>query len=152
MVKSLFKVSCLTPGLKSKITTFSPITVQSGISHEYTGHRNSGAAGTGSFWSPSTSRNLGYSTALYTQVADHPEVLTRAYRPTGGKAPARDSKTNTGDNQMTKGKHKNHQQKPRLLGIIRTQFSHHSKSWILQHTGKARFRFKITFHDDNRGL
>jgi predicted HicB family RNase H-like nuclease len=39
------------------------------------------------------------------------------------------------------------QQKPRLLGIIRTQFSHHSKSWIYHHTRKARFRSKITFHD-----
>jgi hypothetical protein len=26
-----------------------------------------------------------------------------------------------------------YQQKPRLLGIIRTQYSHHSKSWIPQH-------------------
>jgi hypothetical protein len=26
------------------------------------------------------------------------------------------------------------QQKPKYLGIIRTQFSHHSKPWIHQHT------------------
>ena len=29
------------------------------------------------------------------------------------------------------------QQKPRLLGIIRTQFSHYSEPWISQHTRKA---------------
>jgi len=37
------------------------------------------------------------------------------------------------------------QQKPRLLGIIRAQFSHQRKYWITKHTRKARFRFKITF-------
>jgi hypothetical protein len=35
----------------------------------------------------------------------------------------------TRDNQMAGGKHK----KIRLLGIIRTQFSHHSKPWIHHH-------------------
>ena len=30
-----------------------------------------------------------------------------------------------------------------LLGNIRTQFFHHSKPWIPQHTWKARFRSKI---------
>jgi hypothetical protein len=43
------------------------------------------------------------------------------------------------DNQMAKGK-----QKPRLLGIIRNKDSHHSKSWIPQHTEKERLGFKIT--------
>jgi hypothetical protein len=38
-----------------------------------------------------------------------------------------------------------------LLGIIRTQFSHYSKYWIPHHTGKARFGFKLTSHDDDRG-
>jgi hypothetical protein len=38
---------------------------------------------------------------------------------------------------------------PRLLGIIRTQYSHHSESWITQHTGKTRF--KIISHDAGRG-
>ena len=32
--------------------------------------------------------------------------------------------------------------KPRLLGIIRTQFSYHSEPWIPQHTGKARLCLK----------
>jgi hypothetical protein len=42
------------------------------------------------------------------------------------------------DNQMARGKGNNKQQKPRRLGIIRTQFSHHNKPWIPQNTGKAR--------------
>jgi hypothetical protein len=46
---------------------------------------------------------------------------------------------------MTGGNHKNiSKQKPRLLGITRTQFSHHSKSWIYHHTGKSRIRSKTT--------
>jgi hypothetical protein len=45
---------------------------------------------------------------------------------------------------MAGGKHKNiSNRNPSLLGIIRTQFSHHSKSWIHHHTRKARFRSKI---------
>jgi hypothetical protein len=39
--------------------------------------------------------------------------------------------TNTRVNQVPRGKCKN-------LGIIRTQFSDHSKTWIRQHTEKAR--------------
>jgi hypothetical protein len=47
---------------------------------------------------------------------------------------------NRRDNQMMRGKLQKHkQQKPKLLGIIRNQFSYQSKPWILQHTGKARF-------------
>jgi hypothetical protein len=46
---------------------------------------------------------------------------------------------NTRDNQMARDKGKKHkQQKPRLLDIIRTQFSYHSKPWILQYTRKVR--------------
>jgi hypothetical protein len=41
-------------------------------------------------------------------------------------------------------------QKPRLLGIIRTQYSHLSESWIPQHNRKVRFRFKIISHDGGR--
>ena len=47
---------------------------------------------------------------------------------------------------------KSYQKKPRLLGIIKIQFSHHSKSWISQHTRKARFGFKITSNDAGRGF
>ena len=43
-----------------------------------------------------------------------------------------------------------YQQKQRLLGIVRTQYSHHSESWISQLTGKARFGFKIISHDTNK--
>jgi hypothetical protein len=61
---------------------------------------------------------------------------------------------NTRDNLMTQSKHKNftYRNKGRLLGIIRTQFFYHSKSWIPQHTRKARFGFNITSHGDDRGL
>jgi hypothetical protein len=45
-----------------------------------------------------------------------------------------------------------YQQKLRLLGIIRTQLSYESKSWIPQHTGKARCGFKISSHDADRGF
>ena len=55
---------------------------------------------------------------------------------------------NTRDNQEQEHK----QQKPMLLGIIRTQFFHHSESWTPQHIRKARFWFKITSHDEDRGL
>jgi hypothetical protein len=38
----------------------------------------------------------------------------------------------------------------KTTGIIRNQYSHHSKSWIPQHRGKARFRFKIISHEASR--
>jgi hypothetical protein len=76
-------------------------------------------------------------------------ALPRVLSHTGLQAPRRDKlqpeiekPTNTRDNQMAKGKHNNHTKKPRLLGIIKTKFSPHSKSWIPQQTGKARFGFK----------
>jgi hypothetical protein len=53
---------------------------------------------------------------------------------------------------MARGKHRNINNKARLLGIVRTQFSHHVKSWIPHHTGKATFGFKIISHDDDIGL
>jgi hypothetical protein len=75
-------------------------------------------------------------------------VLTLAYRPTG--------RTNSSERQqdqltpkikrLPKESIRIYQQKPRLHGIIRTHFSHLSKSWIPQHTRKARFGFKITFN------
>ena len=39
-----------------------------------------------------------------------------------------------------------------LLGIIRTNLSHHSKSWMHHHTRKARHGSKVTSHDDDGGL
>jgi hypothetical protein len=45
-----------------------------------------------------------------------------------------------------------YQQKPRLHDIIRTQFSQNNKFCIAQYTRKARFGFKITPHDADRGL
>jgi hypothetical protein len=42
--------------------------------------------------------------------------------------------------------------KPIWLGNIRTQFFNHSKSWIPQHTYEARFRSKLSFHEDDRRL
>jgi hypothetical protein len=45
-------------------------------------------------------------------------------------------------NPVSKNKNKTNKQtnkqKPRLLGIIRTQFSHYSKPWMPQNTGKPR--------------
>jgi E3 ubiquitin-protein ligase DOA10 len=44
---------------------------------------------------------------------------------------------------MARGKGKNISNRNHgLLGIIRTKFSHYSKSWIHDHTRKARFRLK----------
>ena len=37
-------------------------------------------------------------------------------------------------------------------GIIGTQYSHHSESWIPQHMRKARFKFKTIPHDAGRGF
>jgi hypothetical protein len=45
-----------------------------------------------------------------------------------------------------------YKQKPRLLGTIRTQFSHHNKSWVPQHSRKARCGLKITSHDADKGF
>jgi hypothetical protein len=54
---------------------------------------------------------------------------------------------------MVKCKHKNFTNRNQdYLGIIRTQFSYHRKPWIPQHTGKGRCGFKITSHEDDRGL
>jgi hypothetical protein len=49
-------------------------------------------------------------------------------------------------------KHK--QQKPKLLGIIRTQFSHHNKHGIPQHTKKARFKIisQMMIEDIKKGI
>jgi len=44
------------------------------------------------------------------------------------------------------------QQKPRLLGTIGAQFFHQSKYWISKHGGNTRYKYKITFYDDDRGL
>ena len=38
------------------------------------------------------------------------------------------------------------------MGIIKTQYTHHSEFWIPQHTRKARLGFKIKYHDGGRGL
>jgi hypothetical protein len=82
-----------------------------------------------------------------------PGVLTQAYRPTGGK-----SFNQRQQDQVTQEITRCPKASTRTLltenknGIIRTQFSHQSKSWIPQHTGKARFRFKITSHYADRGL
>jgi hypothetical protein len=45
-----------------------------------------------------------------------------------------------------------YQQKPKLLGIIRTQYSHHRKSRILQNTRKVIFGFKIISRDAGTGF
>lgn len=52
--------------------------------------------------------------------------------------------TNIRDNQGKNQDQESKQQKPRHHRIIRTQFSHCSKSWIPKHSRKAKLRFKIT--------
>jgi hypothetical protein len=48
--------------------------------------------------------------------------------------------SNTKDNETAKGKGKNisNRNQGYLLGIFRTQFSHHSEPWIPHHTRKGR--------------
>ena len=50
--------------------------------------------------------------------------------------------------QKTQQGQEHKQQKPRLLGIIRSQFFHHSDPWIPQHTRKAKL--SITIDGENR--
>jgi hypothetical protein len=99
--------STLTPKLRSEITNFSPITVQNEASQDRTQHRNSGAAGTGSFWSPSEpvpqlstqklwpGEGLSRSADTGLQVHRGDKFQSERARP-----------TNTRDNQMARGKHK----------------------------------------------
>jgi hypothetical protein len=126
-------------------------------------HGQSGAHGTQDQWSSCDgillamicTQRLGCSRALCAQVlpgkswslrsADTGLQTHRSNKLQQEKA----RKSNTRDNRMVKGKCK--KQTPRLLGTIRSQFSHNELSWIPQQTGKARYRFKITSHDANRG-
>jgi hypothetical protein len=59
------------------------------------------------------------------------------------------STADTRDNQKAKGKHKNISN--RNQGIIRTQFSQHSKPGYAK-TPEKKDLFKITSQDDDRGL
>ena len=115
---------------------------------EHTGHRNSGSAGTGSFWSPSAPWSKGCSTACYALVLPEESWSPRS-TDTGLQAHRTDKlqpetarPTNTRDNQMVKGKGKNLTNRNQGDMIIRTQFSHDSKSWIPQHTRKADLDLK----------
>jgi hypothetical protein len=83
-----------------------------------------------------------------------PGVLTQAYRLTGGKRSSQRKQEHLIP-KITWWWKTNARILPtetRLLGIIRTQYKHHSKSRIPQHTGKARFGFKILSHDADRGI
>ena len=75
--------------LRSEIATFSPKTFWSRASQECMGHRNSGAAGTESFWSPSAARAWAVpepSVHKFHQGRDGlPGVQTQAHIPKGGK-------------------------------------------------------------------
>lgn len=94
-----------------------------------------------------------------------PEVLThggsQAHRLTGSQAWRLAGGTGSSQRQLgqltpqitkwqERREHEHKQQKPILLGNIRTQFSHHRKPWIPKHTYKARFRFKFSSHEDDR--
>jgi hypothetical protein len=98
-------------------------------SHQDTGTKNQ--LGTESFWSLSVPQSWPCITVVHPQI---PPRENWSSRNTDTQACRRDEPksetarpTNTRDNQMTKGKHKHKQQKLRLLGIIRTQFSHHNE-------------------------
>ena len=79
-------------------------------------------------------RQLEYEEFLHNQ--DHKRSRFQSETPRG-----RLLENTDGERQAYKYK----QRKPRLLGIIKTQFSHHSKSWIHHHTGKTRLGSKNHF-------
>ena len=145
--------NALTGVLGGEFCTFSPVTVLRKTSKAHTGHRTCGAAGIGSYWSQSASRNWGYSTACctedLTEVSSSPRSLY-----IGSVFHRRDKlklettrPTNTSDNQMEKGKHKN------LITRNHGYLSgSNNKSSITQHTRKATCRFKIITYDADRGL
>jgi hypothetical protein len=54
--------------------------------------------------------------------------------------------------RQQKAREEDRQQNPSILGNIRAEIPHHSEPWIPQDIGKARLQFKITSHDDDRGL
>jgi hypothetical protein len=83
-----------------------------------------------------------------------PRKLTQAYRPTGGTSSNQIAKpTNTRDIQMMKGKCKNFTNRNQgYMASSEPSSPTTAKSWIPQHTEKARFGFKITSHGTDRGL
>ena len=77
-------------------------------------------------------------------------VLTQVYRPTGGS-----SSSQRQQDQLTLEITRWQKASARNLPTETKSIWHHqshSKSWIPQHTRKARFRFKITSHDPDGGL
>ena len=138
--------SAFTFGRGGEISTLSPVTVWKGITSVPRTHKQWSSWHSillitictkepGSIHSPLPSR----------RELVYPGVLTQTDLQEGQSETV--IHTNTRDNQMVKGK-----QKPRLLGNITTQFSHHSKFWIPHHTGKARVGFKIKSNDTDRGV
>jgi hypothetical protein len=126
-----------------EIATFSPITVWTG-QQEAQEAQNNRVDGTGSFRLPSEPRAWAVPEASIQKFLKRERggggVLTHAYRPTG-----RTSSSQRQQDYLTpeitrwqKATQKSYQQKPRLLGIIRTQSSHQRKFWIPQHTRKTR--------------
>jgi hypothetical protein len=89
---------------------------------------------------------------FHQERAGIPGVLTEDYRPTGGTSSSQRHQVHLKPNitRWQKANARILQQKSRLVGTIKTQFSHHRKSWIPQHTGKARCGFKIISHDADR--
>jgi hypothetical protein len=72
-------------------------------------------------------------------------VLTQAYRPIGGTSSCQRQQDLLTPQIKKNDKRKAQepfQQKLRLYGIIRNQFSNNKKSWIPQHNGKGRFGLK----------
>ena len=82
--------------------------------------------------------------------ADLPGVLTETNRLIGGVSSSQ-RHLNHLTPEITRWQKANLRiLKPRLLGIIRTQYTHHSESRITQQIRKARLRFKIISHDTGR--
>jgi hypothetical protein len=84
-----------------------------------------------------------------------PGVLTQAYRLTGrtGSSQRQQEDLTPEITRWQKAYTRILPTETKTTGfIIRTKYSHHSESWIPQHTGKATFGFKIISHDAGRGF
>jgi hypothetical protein len=80
-----------------------------------------------------------------------PEVLTEANRITGGTSSSQRQLEHF-TSEITRWQKANVRILLTETKNIRTQYAHHSESWIHQHTRKARFEFKIISHDAGRGF
>jgi hypothetical protein len=81
-------------------------------------------------------------------------VLTQAYRPIGGTSSSQRQQEQLTP-EITRWQKANTRNLPKEIKATwrhQNPVLHNSKSWIPQHTWKARFGFKITSHDADRWL